>query len=218
MKVTCRRCGGPLTGDSCAVCGVEDRPGAGASTGPGSWSSTPLYRRDRRRLPLMVAALLFVGGLLLIAGWWASRQGVEAWLQRPTGPAGAPTPTQVAAPSAPRAGSATPTEATPVPKVTATVTPSPVDRPGRAAVADGSWILVLDSLPQKSVSAAEARSRPQDIQGNVTVIDSSLTPGLNPGYWAIVSAEGYPSEAAARAACADFGRRPSDDCYPRRVG
>lgn len=80
----------------------------------------------------------------------------------------------------------------------------------------GSWLTVLDSLPQGQFSLDQARSRAGELGSGLVVVDSSSTPGLTPGYWAVVVPQ-LKSESAARAMCAQYGRTPSGACYGRHV-
>ncbi|GAB97931.1 hypothetical protein KILIM_089_00010 [Kineosphaera limosa NBRC 100340] len=126
-------------------------------------------------------------------------------------------PARAPAPVEPTAAAPTPfapTAAAPTAAPPTAVAPAP---PGRApSYRTGDYLLVLESLPINQYDYASAQARAG--RPGLTVVDSGTVPGLNPGYWAVVSTAGYSSERAARAACSDFGRTPSGACYPRRVG
>ncbi|GAB47120.1 hypothetical protein MOPEL_003_01460 [Mobilicoccus pelagius NBRC 104925] len=82
----------------------------------------------------------------------------------------------------------------------------------------GTWILVLESYPKGRYSADDARAKERGVPGPTTVVDSSLTPGLRPGYWAVVSDEWFSTKPEANRACGVFGRSASGACYARLVG
>jgi hypothetical protein len=86
--------------------------------------------------------------------------------------------------------------------------------------ASGTWILVLESMPQneKSLPEAQAVANQLTVPGyDVVVVDSSTTSGLNGGYWA-VSVVSFGSQDSAAAACASFSRAVGPTCYPRAIG
>lgn len=85
-------------------------------------------------------------------------------------------------------------------------------------VSTGNWILVLESKEKSRYSLADVRSMANEMgSSGLLVIDSSETPGLNGGYWAIVYGS-FSSEETARDSCGDVGRSAGDGCYPRYVG
>lgn len=98
-------------------------------------------------------------------------------------------------------------------------TPSPsVDSADTAP--DGAWVTVLASLDQDKTALAKARSRATRLSTSkvrVYVLDSTNTPGLNPGYWALVLMP-FPTRAKAAAACATVDRSVGGTCYPRLIG
>lgn len=89
--------------------------------------------------------------------------------------------------------------------------------PARAPV--GKWVLVLESLPQARTTLKEANAQARRLsteQRSVLVIDSSATPGLNSGYWALVLLP-FETRVQAASACADMGREVGGSCYPRHI-
>lgn len=84
-------------------------------------------------------------------------------------------------------------------------------------VEPGVWVLVLESYPKDQYTLAQARELASAISWNVSVIDSSTTPGLNSGYWAVINGN-YQSEDTARESCYVVDRTVGDKCYPRYVG
>lgn len=90
---------------------------------------------------------------------------------------------------------------------------------GPATAPSGKWVLVLESLPQASTTLPQADAQAQRLSTedrSVLVIDSSATPGLNAGYWALVLMP-FETRARAAAACADMGRALGGACYPRHI-
>lgn len=82
----------------------------------------------------------------------------------------------------------------------------------------GDWVLVLESLPKKSKTRADAEAAAAKLGTAAAVIDSNRHKGLNDGYWAVVAADAYRSKKAASRACADFDRSAGPTCYPRQIG
>ena len=84
----------------------------------------------------------------------------------------------------------------------------------------GAWVTVLESLPQSDNSYADAQSRATSLTRASApepfVLDSSNTPGLRGGYWAVVVGY-YGSESNTRSACPSFGRAQGGTCYPRQL-
>lgn len=161
----------------------------------------------------MVAAALVIAGVGLLVGWLITGKGSE-----PEPPATAAATVTVTA-SAPSVDSAPPADYSPpaAPLGTAGATdtsPTPGVPP---AYPPGSYILVLESMPIASYSYPEALAFTTGYR-ELTVVDSGTVPGLNPGYWAVVTTSAYPSARAARDACPQFGRTASGGCYPRQIG
>lgn len=84
----------------------------------------------------------------------------------------------------------------------------------------GAWVTVLESLEQPKTSLAEARATASQVSAEggrpVYVLDSTRTPPLVPGYWAVVAGP-HASEADALANCAIFGRSVGEECYARHL-
>ncbi|WP_226344383.1 hypothetical protein [Agilicoccus flavus] len=78
-------------------------------------------------------------------------------------------------------------------------------------------MLVLESLPKSTYSLASANATAARI-GSASVLDSSTTPGLNSGYWAVVHDTYFSSKSAATAWCSSHSRSVGGACYPRRIG
>ena len=192
--------------------------------------------------PLPVAAALVLAGLV-VGGWWLMNRGQEPATQpvtavsTPTTQAETPntpgaTPTS-ASPTAPSVAQQTvfvapPQTVTvmPQPERTVYVAPEPerdsryVQENDQWAGLHGSWVTVLDSIPKNNMSRASARARAATLERSGApkpfVLDSSQTPGLNSGYWAIVVGH-YATESAARSACGQLGRPVGGSCYPRQI-
>lgn len=116
----------------------------------------------------------------------------------------------------------TTTVAPPVPGVSAVPAgPPAAQAPGVPDVLPvGAWVTVLESLDKGQVTLADARATADQIAVNGRVpwvADSSVTPGMNPGYWALVDPAPYDSQATAAAVCALYGRQGGGTCYPRRI-
>ena len=83
----------------------------------------------------------------------------------------------------------------------------------------GTWVPVLDSLPQGSVSAEQAIARPAELSRpghTAIVIDTNRFEGLNANYWAVVI-PGAESRAASNAVCEAIGLPVGNNCYPREI-
>lgn len=212
----CPNCGAQVSqGTFCGQCGAS-LTATGAADAHQSDSSpypaeTATSRASSRALPIGLA--LVVIGLLALGVWWF----VAGRGQQPVPSSGAVAPTASSTTTA-----ATPGGSTSAPEGTETPTgaasgSTTLPAPGGASAPAGSWILVLDSLNQSTNSLEVANTRAAGIPGSV-VVDSSQTPGLNGGYWAIVSKGYYGSKDAASADCGTYGRSASGACYPRRIG
>lgn len=234
VKVTTAFCGGcgsrlppqMATGSSpYAQPGGETRaaPPGGTPATTARWGQPPLYglrptSPGRSRQWLVVGLVLLMVGVAVLATWWfTSRQPNDAVPSGPVASASAQStstggvPLTTATIGPPSVVPTEPQTAPPTASVAATA-------PGGAPVPSGSYILVLDSLEQTRYSAQDALQRAAGIPGGVAVVDSSTTPGLRAGYWALVSSRYFGSEAEARRGCSQFGRDPSGACYPRRIG
>jgi hypothetical protein len=82
--------------------------------------------------------------------------------------------------------------------------------------AEGSWIVVVESLDQATHTYADAQARADalvedDLNGQV--LDSTSFPSLNPGYWVVYVGHWETEEMAAEFCRAHRSRIPS--CYPR---
>ncbi|MBK9696156.1 MAG: hypothetical protein IPO80_01725 [Propionibacteriaceae bacterium] len=87
------------------------------------------------------------------------------------------------------------------------------------ALAPGSWVTVLESISKDndiSVAREQAEAIDEEWGVDVDVLDSDVTPGLNPGWWAVVMT-GFDSQGAAQEACAGVGRDNGGACYARRI-
>ncbi len=189
---------------------------------------TPPVRTRRPLLPFLAGALAivaltsiiaFVGQRLLGPAPVTATTPVTITTTTRT-PSAAVTPTlagpgtSVAAPPAPPATSAAPAAA-----VTVTRT---VVAPTGADALSATYVMVLESLDKNTSTLTQARTRAAALasaSGRAPkVLDSSATAGMNPGYWAIVDGP-HPSESAARASCAAYGRtQGSGECYLRVLG
>ena len=92
--------------------------------------------------------------------------------------------------------------------------------PDSPNLAPGTWVTVLQSLNKRDVPLADAYAMAGQLSAqwgvDVYVFDSSVTPGMNAGYWALTLIS-FPSNDAARAACSWVGRVPGDECYGRQI-
>ncbi|WP_342373410.1 hypothetical protein PCC79_07200 [Propioniciclava soli] len=120
-----------------------------------------------------------------------------------------------------------PSATTPSPTPTASPTPTPEATPSASAppagvvteLPAGTFVTVLRSLPQASVSAEEAMAQAAGMgneQHRPVVLDSNAF-GFTPDYW-VVAVPGAASSQAAVAVCDDLGISDRNQCYPRRVG
>lgn len=111
------------------------------------------------------------------------------------------------------------TDPAPIVTAVATTTPMTTTVPASDAVPDGSWILVLDSIPWEEGSAgALALQDAYRTQGYDTiVIDTADHPMLRQRYWAVVVNGAWPTKAEARLHCDLVGRVPGSDCYERQI-
>lgn len=113
---------------------------------------------------------------------------------------------------------------TPAVTTTEVVVAEPAPAPAAAAddVADvlptGHWILVLESKEQSRYSLADVRAlAAADGAPGLLVVDSSATPGLKAGYWAIVYGS-FATKSQASDSCYHVNRSAGGRCYPRYVG
>lgn len=80
-----------------------------------------------------------------------------------------------------------------------------------------TWILVLESKEKSKYSLSSVRSEAASIGSpDLLVIDSSITPGLRPNYWAIVYGS-FESKSEAHEACGQVNRPVGDGCYAREI-
>ncbi|MDN5571573.1 MAG: hypothetical protein L0G22_10035 [Propionibacteriaceae bacterium] len=167
-----------------------------------------------------------VVGILLI---------VVAWLQlvpRTAEPAESPAPTAESTPTTSPTQSPTsaPTgEASEHPEATPTIS-VPGDTPSAEApdgtvpegvvteLPAGSFVTVLRSLPQGSVSAEDALAQAAGMgneQHRPVVLDSNSF-GFTANYW-VIAVPGADSSQAAVAVCEALGIGDRNQCYPRQV-
>lgn len=83
-------------------------------------------------------------------------------------------------------------------------------------LAGPGWATVLASYPKKGQNFSVAACRSQAL--GATMADSDETPGMTPGYWAVVDPTVRASKSEASAACARYGRSPGPTCYARQIG
>jgi hypothetical protein len=158
----------------------------------------------------MIAAGVVGSVLLVVAGIQLGARGESS--ENATQPAGSALDTS-------EVTQAQPDIATPegtVPPEQPAVTSTPVLR----VPADGTWIVVLESKPKTESDVSGALTLATTIGSSgpsVEVIDSDVTPGLNPGYWVVIHGE-FATRAEAAQACSSFGREVGGECYPRLVG
>ena len=172
----------------------------------------------RGNLPLGVLLGVIVGAVAVMLVWFL-------FVDDPDTATPAPVPTQtqpIERSSEPRP---TPSDdPTPSPSATAEDSPSPEQPatpiPGiTTELPVGTWVTVLDSLPQGSVSAEEAIERARNLTPpghDVIVMDTNHFGGLNPNYWAVVI-PGAESRAASNDVCRAIGIPVGNKCYPREI-
>lgn len=171
--------------------------------------ATP-YQNPQRRgsLPLGVVLGVIAGAILVMFAWFALFDDTDSATP-------APTPTS-AQPSDP-VESPDPAES-PEPDESAEPGDEPI--PGiTTELPVGTWVTVLDSLPQGSVSAEQAIARAAELSQpdhTAIVIDTSRFEGLNRNYWAVVI-PGAESRAASNAVCKAIGLPVGNNCYPREI-
>lgn len=197
----------------CGECGHSVGGSAPAKPAAPSPTAAPLPAQAGSSLPKALGAVLAVGGLVALGawGWLATRSDDGA--KSASAVAAAPPQVTVTQVVTPPAGQSTP--AAPQESGAAALSNTV---PGPAIAPSDSWILVFDSLEQSRYSVDEAEARSNNVSGSTMVVDSSQTPGLRSGYWAVVSADWYPTKEAAESACAQHGRPVSGSCYGRRIG
>ena len=171
--------------------------------------ATP-YQNPQRRgsLPLGVVLGVIAGAILVMFAWFALFDDTDSATPAPT-PTSAQPSDQVESPD--HAESPEPDESAepgdePIPGIT---TELPV----------GTWVTVLDSLPQGSVSAEQAIARAAELSRpghTAIVIDTNRFEGLNANYWAVVI-PGAESRAASNAVCKAIGLPVGNNCYPREI-
>ena len=171
--------------------------------------ATP-YQNPQRRgsLPLGVVLGVIAGAILVMFAWFALFDDTDSATPAPTptsaqpsDPVESPDPAESPEPDE----SAEPGDA-PIPGIT---TELPV----------GTWVTVLDSLPQGSVSAEQAIARAAELSRpghTAIVIDTNRFEGLNANYWAVVI-PGAESRAASNAVCEAIGLPVGNNCYPREI-
>lgn len=203
--------------------GEPGRPGNQAGTGPpGTPMVSPPAPGGGKPFFFVVwaAALLLTAGLVAVPGLLLSRLVPEVQ-SRPDvaadgsdpGEPGVPAPDPAPGPVEP-----VPSPSPPDRSTAAQTTSSPTFESQADAVRTGQWILVLDSKDQDTWTLDEVRRLAREQFGSrVQVIDSTQTPGLNAGYWAIVYGS-FSTEDRARDGCSEVGLTPSGACYPRYIG
>ena len=211
----------------------------------GGWNPVPEVLSAKRRGPLIAAAaavlaLAVAVGIVLVVKNGNDRTQAADSSTSPSSAAStsespattdetstrAPEPSMTPAPEAQEADTQQPeTQAPEAPSPTteqpaASVEPTAGNGAADLALpASGTWILILQSMPQNEKSLAEAQALASQLAVpayDVVVVDSSSTPGLNSGYWA-VSVVSFSSQDAASAACAAFSRAVGPACYPRLI-
>mgnify|MGYP001577714756 FL=1 len=156
------------------------------------------------------AALGVVAGLVILGLAWFALGGPASAQPVPSpSVAGTPTPTRSSAAATPTAtASATPTGS------------ASADVPGIVReLAAGSWVTVLDSLPQQGTTPQAALTRAAALSRDgftASPVDTNAIAGLNPGFYAI-AVTGLGSQADAYAVCDQMGVPRGARCYPREI-
>jgi len=181
--------------------------------------ATP-YQNPQRRgsLPLGVVLGVIVGAILVMFAWFALFDDADSATPGPT-----PTSAQPSDPvESPDPAESPEPEESPTPEATPDESAEPGDEsvPGiTTELPVGTWVTVLDSLPQGSVSAEQAIARAAELSQpdhTAIVIDTSRFEGLNRNYWAVVI-PGAESRAASNAVCKAIGLPVGNNCYPREI-
>lgn len=183
-------------------------------------SSTPAPRGN---LVLGIVLGALVGILLVVLAWSQlvprtaepapSPTAVETPTSMPTTTAAEPTQTPTQAPTP----TATPTD---TPDASPTATPEETTAPEGIVteLPAGSFVTVLRSLPQGSVSVEEALAQAAGMgneQHRPVVLDSNAF-GFTPNYW-VIAVPGADSSQSALAVCQALGINDRNQCYPRQV-
>lgn len=180
-------------------------------------NGTVVPARGPARAPLVIA-LTCAGLALSVVGAAAVRLMDEP---PPVAAATAPPLTAPQIPTAADPAATAPEESTAPSEPAATVTvtvPRPAAPPPDSYVpAPHTYVLVLDSLAQRSYSLRAAERAAADLGPVVEVVDSTTTAGLKSGYWALV-VPGFRSETDATWLCPDFDRNVGGTCYARYIG
>ena len=195
--------------------------------------ATP-YQNPQRRgsLPLGVVLGVIAGAILVMFAWFALFDDTDSATPAPTPtsaqpsdpvespePAESPEPSE--SPSPTPEGTPDPAES-PTPEATPDESAEPGDEPIPGITTElpvGTWVTVLDSLPQGSVSAEQAIARAAELSRpghTAIVIDTNRFEGLNANYWAVVI-PGAESRAASNAVCEAIGLPVGNNCYPREI-
>lgn len=164
------------------------------------------------------AALGVVCGLVIVVLAWFAL--VDPSTGEPAPSPSAPTPVATPSPSAARTSVTPSRAASPSASATASATPSTEPHPGIVReLPAGSWITVLDSLPQSGTTPEQALARAAELSKpgyQAVPLDASAFQGLNAGYYAIVIA-GQSSRNESYAVCDAIGTPRGDNCYPREI-
>ncbi len=238
----CAACGAPSSGQAfCAACGSDLRgqaagahwqaaatayPGQSGYPAPG-YAGYPQAQPQRSPVWVAVAGALVLAGLACIVAWFALGRTEARPAAAPAQVAATPAPTQAPSVAVPAATPAPGGQANAPAPAPATVTSSvtvapaapreePVYTTTESQLPYGSYVLVLDSLPKSRYSLASAYGKAGRIV-SATVIDSSNTPGLNSGYWAVIHERYFWTKSDATSWCSSHGRSVGGSCYPRRL-
>lgn len=235
MMTLCLICGNNATGDRCTLCGSLLDSGDGSATNdwppsqsvierPPTPSSTPSLppppgpskQNHAKMIGAVVISLVLLAGIILTVTQWggkrASNGSTRTSVQNPEEES--PQGGVLVQPGASGGTGGPPAGATP------TGGQSVEDLGTVRTLVSGSWITVLESLPQAERAEADAWSQARSLSTlsvRVVVVDSSAVVGLNSGYWAL-AVTGSSSRDQARAVCGLLGRELGGNCYERQVG
>lgn len=177
-------------------------------------------QRGNLMLGLVLGAL--AGIIAIVLAWFAlvPRTAVTATTTpSPTAASTEPAPADPASTPSADATSAPTSTATPVDSASPADTPSATPNPNVVTeLQAGTWVTVLKSLPQGSVSAEEALAQAATMGNEMhrpVVLDSNAF-GFTPNYW-VVAVPGAASAQDAVAVCTDLHIDDRNRCYPREV-
>ena len=216
---------GELYRSDTVLASAVPRPVAPAQDAYPSPYPTPYAAPTPARSKAPVVAGVLGAVVLAVAGGLLVPQVLES--------ANRAVPTTRAQPSDQPAGSAAAAPKPAVPSITSTTQTTQTTQTAPAAPAScppgsttcaqplpmSGFVMVLESRIKSANPLPGVQALAQSLAaGGVTprVVDSSLTNGMNPGFW-VVGTGPYTTQAEAEASCASVGRTVGPDCYVREA-